>query len=97
MRLRQATELTGSLHEAQLFQMKVWCAVLFDRGSTVEIINKADQKLISYIVKNKVDNLKDRAAQACDWTRTILGNTWSVSVKDKTGKRAKIVHSEGAV
>lgn len=95
MRLRQTTELAGVLHEAQLFQMKMWCAMLFDKDSTVEVVNKSNDKSITYMVRNKTDNLHEKAKNVCDWTRTILGNKWSVSVKDKTGKRSKVVHTEG--
>lgn len=97
MRLRQTTELTGVLHEAQLFQLKMWCAILFDKSSTVEVVNKANDKSVTYIVRGITDNLKEKAVQVCDWTRTILGKDWVVHVKDKSGKRAKNVHSEGGL
>lgn len=95
MRLRQTTELTGVLHEAQLFQMKMWCVVLFDKSSTVEVVNKSNDRTVTYIVRGITDNLKEKAVQVCDWTRTILGKEWVVKVKDKSGKRVKLVHSEG--
>lgn len=95
MRLRQATELVGVLHEAQLFQMKMWCRILFDKDSTVEVVNKPNDKCITYIVRGKTDNLHEKSKNVCDWTRTILGDRWMVQVKDKSGKRSKTVYTEG--
>lgn len=96
MRLRHLTELTGALHEAQLLQFKMWTAILFTKESTVEITNKPKNKVICYVVRGTVDNLKEKARQICDWTRTIVGNGWEIEVKERN-KRSKLIHREGDI
>lgn len=90
MRLRHLTELTNALHEAQLFQFKMWSAVLFNKESTIEIVNKPQEHVITYIVRGEVDNLEEKSKQVMDWTRTIVGPKWDIEVKHKR-KRSKVI------
>lgn len=87
------TELTGVLHEAQLFQFKMWSAVLFNKESKVKIVNQhRGTKKVTYMVSGNVDNLPEKAEQVCDWTLTILGNGWESEVR----KKGKLVYRKGS-
>ena len=83
MRLRQLTELTGALHEAQLYQLKMWNSLLFNSDSTVEVFNEPKNKRIVYKTIGAVDNLSEKATHVSFWTRKILGKDFEIEVKNK--------------
>lgn len=93
MRLRHLTELTGVLHEAQLFQFKMWSAILFNKQTKVKVVNEhRGSKKVTYMVTGDVDNLPEKAEQVCDWTATILGSGWEIEVR----RKGKVIHQKGS-
>ncbi len=96
MRLRQLTELTGAVHEAQLYQLRMWNILLFTKESKVEVHNQAKNKSILFRVNGTVDNIDQKAANVISWTRNLLGNDWDIAVRHlPTGsKRSKLVMEE---
>jgi hypothetical protein len=97
MRLRHLTELTNALHEAQLFQFKMWSAILFTKESTIEIANKPQQHSITYVVRGEVDNLEEKSKQVVSWTRTIVGPKWDIEVKHKLKRSKTICRDSGTI
>lgn len=77
MELKALTEVTGAIHEAQVFQIKAWCQILFDTPVEIQItVEPAVVTLISKSApeKNMLEGL-DRSI------KFILGEYFTVRVK----------------
>lgn len=84
--LREQTRLTGGLHEAQVYNLKLWPLVLFDTAKRAEFTWDPDKKVIFYtVVKGEVRLrkkwLQGRTDTLGRWVRELLGNEWKTYVE----------------
>lgn len=99
--LRDLTARLGVLHDAQVFQLRMWPLVLFTHAKQVDLHIQMEDKEISFVIekhKGKVpEDIKERYTALNDWTKWLLGDDWTVKVKYK-GKQVyragKIVRAE---
>lgn len=102
MLLRAQSARLGTLHEAQVLQLKLWPRILF-QTSTKETSFKTDivEKKLVFSVVNTGKPFKPSKGQGVvrpadapvvldEWTKALLGGDWdvTVNVRAKTGKTA---------
>lgn len=83
--LKDLTARMGVLHEAQVFQLKMWPLVLFTHARKCEERVNIDGKEIDFVIlqtKGKVpEDMEARMNALVDWTKWLLGDDWMVKVK----------------
>ncbi len=83
--LRGMTAQTGVLHEAQLFQLRLWPHALFDKISNAEIRIDQEKYTIEYVFTWKIKgkktaDFKRRAKYLGKSIHWLLGDHWQVTV-----------------
>jgi hypothetical protein len=69
--LRELTRSTGVLHEAQVQQIRYWPVLLFSGKSSAEVATET-KKSVKWTKPSQI---------LADWTKTLLGDDWTVLVQ----------------
>lgn len=84
MTLREMTSKTGLLHDAQVFQLKMYPLALTN-ATKAEVHYDYDKKSVIFIItetKGRVPKeINKRLSLISDWTQTLLGEEYSVKIK----------------
>lgn len=82
MMLRNLTERTGVIHEAQVLQMKYYAAAFLGKGASVVIEQKTPTKRsVTYKIGSNLNvNTMPKAdmEMVAAWTSTLLGKDWTI-------------------
>ena len=94
--LRDFTNRTGVVHEAQLLQLKMWPGVWFDRHVTSKCSIDQEKKKLSYdvLVSSRAetdDELAEKLSRCVKW---LFGDTWAVTVNVLTRGRKRSRHKK---
>lgn len=86
MTLREMTRKTGLLHDAQVFQLKMYPLALTN-ATKVSIEYDYDKKNVIFnIIETQgraPKEIKKKLDLICQWTKTLLGEEYSVKIKTK--------------
>lgn len=81
--LRGLTETTGALHEAQVFNLKMWGRLAAPHAKSVELAIEMDEKIVEFRLieaKKAPKNLKDLLGGLDRSVKFLLGDKWKVVV-----------------
>lgn len=90
MLLKDLTERTGILHEAQILQLKMYPLVIFQNAKEVRLELDIEKKELHFVSKFKIGNPKDfkvKCEQLESYVKWLLGTNWIVRVKDTKDKQ----------
>lgn len=94
MKLKALTKETGMLHDAQVFQLKMYPLVLTHAVKSEITFKYQDEEVIFNITETKGKKPKDidkRLKLLEQYTQTLLGDNYKVKVKIKR----KVIFSSG--
>lgn len=88
IKLRDLTERTGAVHEAQAFQLKAWRWVLFPESTeaSCQIEVDVEGKIVTYPFTGKLAipfNLKERGDFLTKGIHFLFGETWIIRVTNE--------------
>lgn len=86
MVLRGMTQTTGILHDAQIFQLKMWSMVFSPHVQSCELRIGPEKREIEFHLKTKgkaPGDFKDRCQMLVQWVQNLLGPEWLVRIKAK--------------